>query len=102
MNPFLNPTITIPFIKNYIADKNRIERLSSGQLQKYRNKALKKTIRYSNKVPLYRKKYKENGIKSENIRGIKDIADVPFVSKRDLTENFPDKIIPINYNKKKT
>ena len=42
MNPFLNPLITIPFLKNYIVDPNRIERLSPQHLDNYRDKALKK------------------------------------------------------------
>jgi len=42
MNPFLNPRIIIPFINNYIQDPKRLERLNPKELEKYRDKALKK------------------------------------------------------------
>ena len=58
MNPFLNPSIAIPFLKNYIADTYRIERLSSKGLEKYRNKAFRKIVAYAYTVPLYKRKYK--------------------------------------------
>ena len=68
MNPFLNPSIAIPFLKNYIADINRIERLSSTDLEKYRNKAFRKIVAYAYTVPLYKRKYKEAGIHPSDIK----------------------------------
>ncbi len=99
MNLFLNPNITIPFIKNYILYPGRIERLSPNQLERYRDKALRKMISYAYTVPLYKKKYKEAGIHPYDIKGIKDITKLPFISRQDLNENFPDGIVPPNFNK---
>ena len=101
MNPFLNPFIAIPFLKNYITDGNRIERLSIRQLERYRKKALRKIVSYAYTVPLYKKKYKEAGIHPSDIKGIQDITKLPFISKQDLRDNFPYNIIPANYNKNK-
>ncbi|RLI64291.1 MAG: hypothetical protein DRO67_04310 [Candidatus Asgardarchaeum californiense] len=101
MNPFLNPLITIPFLKNYIADSNRMQRLTTRQLERYRDKALRKIVRYAYTVPIYHKKYKEAGIHPDDIKGIKDITRLPFISKQDLRENYPDGLIPITHNKKK-
>ena len=101
MNPFLNPSIAIPFLKNYIADINRIERLSSTDLEKYRNKAFRKIVEYAYTVPLYKRKYKEAGIHPSDIKDLKDITKIPFVSRQELNENFPDGIVPPTFNKQK-
>lgn len=101
MNPFLNPFITIPFIKNYILDPRRAERLSTHKLERYQDKALRKMIFYAYTVPIYKKKYKKAGIHPNDIRGIKDIKKLPFISRQDLSKNFPDKIIPPSFNKEK-
>ncbi|MFH1101694.1 MAG: hypothetical protein V1726_06640 [Methanobacteriota archaeon] len=99
MNPFLNPFITLPFIKNYLADPTRIERLSKTQLERYRDKTLRKIISYAATVPLYSQKYKEAKINPKQIKQITDITKHPFISKQDLRNNYPDNIIPQNYNK---
>jgi len=101
MNPLFNPLISLPFLKNYILDPGRIERLSTKQLERYKDKALRKIINYAYNVPVYQKKYREAGIHPSDIKGINDIKKIPFVSKQDLRDNFPDGIIPVNYNKSK-
>ena len=101
MNPLVNPFISIPILKNYILDPNRIQRLNSKQLKKYRDKAFKNIVKYAYSVPLYHNIYKRDGIHPNDIRRIDDIVKLPFVTKDDLRENFPDKIIPVGYNKSK-
>jgi len=101
MNPFLNPFVTIPFIKGYILVPGRTERLNQKQLELFRDKALRKMVSYAYTVPLYKKKYKEAGIHPSDISGIKDIQKLPFISRKDIRENFPDGIIPPNFNKEK-
>ncbi|MCJ2514083.1 MAG: hypothetical protein LN408_06575, partial [Candidatus Thermoplasmatota archaeon] len=101
MNPFLNPFIPIPFIRNYILDPGRIERLDTEKLERHQNKALRKMVFYAYTVPIYKKKYKEAGIHPNDIQGIKDITKLPFISRQELSENFPDKIISSNFNKAK-
>ena len=99
MNPFLNPLVTIPFIKNYIMDPGRIERLNPKQLESYKDKVFRKLVSYAYTVPLYKKKYTEAGIHPSNIRGIKDIQKIPFVSRKEFRDNFPYGIIPPGFNK---
>jgi len=101
MNPFLNPFITIPFIKNYILDPGRIERVGTQKLEIYRDRSFRKMISYAYTVPLYKKKFKEAGIHLSDIKGIKDISKLPFISRQELSENFPDKIISSSFNKEK-
>jgi len=99
MNPFLNPVTGLPFIKNFILDPGRLRRLNHKQMERYRDKVLRKAVKYAYTVPLYHKKYKKAGVHPDDIRGIKDITKLPFVTKKDLVENFPDGVIPVNYNK---
>jgi len=100
MNPFYNPNTAIPFIINYLSDPGRLKRFNSEKMSKYRDKVFRNTIRYGYTVPLYQKKYKEAGITPDKIKGINDVIKLPFVSKNDLIENYPDDIIPKGYDKK--
>ncbi|HVQ00334.1 MAG TPA: hypothetical protein VMT57_02350 [Candidatus Thermoplasmatota archaeon] len=99
MNPLLNPFISVPFLKNYFADPNRLNRLSHRQLDRYRNRAFQKIVSYAATVPLYQEKYKAAGVTPQDFRGLDDIRKHPFVSKQDLIDNFPDRIIPPTYRK---
>jgi phenylacetate-CoA ligase len=101
MNPFINPITGFPFLKHFFLDPNRINRLNKKQIERYRDKAFRRIIKYAYSVPIYNKKYKEAGIYPNDIKGIKDITKLPFITKKDLVDNFPDGIIPANYNKNK-
>jgi len=98
MNPFLNPRIIIPFINNYIQDPKRLERLNPKELEKYRDKALKKIFSKAYKVPVYKNKYKKSGINPNDIQGIKDIIKLPFISRQDLSENYPDGVVSPDFD----
>jgi len=101
MNPFLNPRITLPFIKNYILDPGRMSRLSSKQMEKYIDKQFRKIVSLAYTVPIYHKKYKNAGIHPSNIRGVKDIQKLPFVHRSDFNENFPDGVVPKGFDTEK-
>ena len=101
MNPLLNPWISLPLLKGYFFDPGRLEKYDKKQMQKYRDKAFKKILKYAYTVPLYHKKYKKAGVHPSDIHGIKDIAKLPFISKKDLVENYPDGLLPVGYNDKK-
>lgn len=100
MNPFLNPITGIPLIKNVIFDPGRLKRFNPKKIEKYRNKAFRKLIKYAYTIPLYHKKYKAAGIHPEDIKGIEDIVKLPFITKQDLVEHFPNDVVPPKYNKK--
>ena len=101
MNPFLNPRIAIPFLKNWIVDPGRMERKNLKQLQRYKDKVFKKIVKYAYTIPLYYDKYKKSGIHPNDINGIKDITKLPFISREDFSQYFPDGIISPEFNKKK-
>lgn len=61
------------------------EKLREIQLQR-----LKEIVkRVYEKVPFYRKKFDEAGIKPEDIRSLEDIKYLPFTSKNDMREAYP-------------
>jgi len=99
MNPFLNPTTGLPLLKHFLFDESRLRRMSIKQVERYRDKALKKIVKYAYTVPIYNKKYKELGIHPNDIKGIQDIKKLPYITKKELAENFPDDVVPQSYNK---
>jgi len=99
MNPLLNPFISLPLLKNYVLDPRRIQRLKNKQLEKYRNKVFRKIVKYAYTVPVYHNKYKKAGIHPSDIKGIDDVVKLPFITKNDLRNGFPDEIIPVYYKK---
>jgi phenylacetate-CoA ligase len=101
VNPLLNPKNSISLLKNVIFNPDRIHRSNPIQMKKYRDKAFKKIVKYAYTVPLYHDRYKKSGIHPNDIKGIDDIVKMPMISKNDMRENFPDRILPYNCNKNK-
>ena len=99
MNSLLNPFIGIPLLIEYATAPTRLHRFSDERLQRYKDNAFKKVVKYAYEVPVYHNKYKKAGIKPYDIQGIKDIQKLPFVTKKDMIENFPDNITPLGYKK---
>lgn len=53
-------------------------------------KRLKNTIdNVYAKVPFYKQKFKEAGLKPSDIKSLKDLSKVPFTVKQDLRDNYP-------------
>lgn len=62
-----------------------VERLRELQLER-----LKKVVKYAyERVPYYKKKFDEVGLKPEDIRTLDDIKYIPYTSKADLREVYP-------------
>lgn len=99
MNPFYNPAFIIKLAQSYFSDINRIWKLNLDQIRKYQEKEFRKIVRYSFNVPLYNKKYKKNNVYPIDIKNLDDIKKLPIITKEDLRTNFPDKIIPKNFDK---
>ena len=66
------------------------ETLPREELEKLQLERLKETVnRVYEKVPAYRKKMDEAGVKPEDIKELKDLAKLPFVTKQDMRDNYP-------------
>lgn len=100
MNPFLNPFTALPFLKNFLFDSQRLRLQSIEKIRKYRDKALRRTLRYADSVPLYHNKFQRADLSLQKINGINDITKLPLTSKQELVEHYPTGILPRGYNKK--
>ncbi|MCD6549028.1 MAG: phenylacetate--CoA ligase [Thermodesulfobacterium sp.] len=67
-----------------------IETIPEEKLKDIQLERLKKVVQYAyERVPYYRKKFEEAGIKPEDIKTLEDIKYIPFTSKADLREVYP-------------
>jgi phenylacetate-coenzyme A ligase PaaK-like adenylate-forming protein len=96
MNPFYNPVFLSKILKSYFFDINRLRRLDDSQLENYRDKQVRKIIMNAYTVPLYYKKYKKAGIEPNQIKGIKNLNNLPLISKFGLVQY---QLFYISYNK---
>lgn len=72
-----------------IWDKN-VECASRKAVQEVQLERLKHLVASAyEKVPFYRKRFDEIGLKPEHIKTLKDIEKIPFTTKDDLRDNYP-------------
>ncbi len=66
------------------------ETMPREELEALQLERLKETVKrvYDN-VPPYRKKMEEANVKPEDIKTLKDLAKLPFVTKQDMRDNYP-------------
>ena len=66
------------------------ETLSRTEIEKIQLERLQETVcRVYEKVPAYRKKMDDAGVKPEDIVTLKDLSKLPFVTKQDMRDNYP-------------
>jgi phenylacetate-CoA ligase len=59
-------------------------------LQKFQLEKLQETVAWANeKIPFYRRKLEETGVKPDDIKGLEDVAKLPVTVKNDLRDNYP-------------
>ncbi len=69
---------------------NPEETLSRQELSKLQTERLKKACeRVYSRVPFYKKKFDDLGIKPSDIKSINDVTKLPFTKKSDLRDNYP-------------
>ena len=66
------------------------ETFTREEMEKLQLERLQETVnRVYEKVPAYRKKMDERGILPKDIKSLKDLSKLPFVTKQDLRDNYP-------------
>jgi Coenzyme F390 synthetase len=66
------------------------ETLSRNEMEALQLQRLQETVkRIYEKVPAYREKMSEAGIKPEDIKSLNDLRRLPFTNKKDLRDNYP-------------
>ncbi|MBQ7623721.1 MAG: phenylacetate--CoA ligase [Clostridia bacterium] len=67
-----------------------IETASREELDKIQNERLRKIVKYVyDRVPLYRERMDEAGVKPEDVHGTEDLYKLPFTQKQDLRDTYP-------------
>ena len=66
------------------------ETMSRAEIEAVQLSRLKDTVnRVYGKVPAYRAKMEEAGVRPEHIQTLKDLQKLPFVTKQDMRDNYP-------------
>ncbi len=66
------------------------ETFTREEIEKLQLERLQETVhRVYEKVEPYRKKMDEAGVKPDDIKSLKDLAKLPFVTKQDMRDNYP-------------
>ena len=69
---------------------------SRDQITAWQNERLVKTVQHVwDNVPYYRELMKERGLEPGDITGIEDLYKLPFLTKDDLRECYPDKLLAV-------
>lgn len=70
--------------------QKKTETMNRSSLEKLQTGRLKKTLSaVSRRVPFYKNRLKEAGIRTDRIRSAADIRRLPFTTREDLRENYP-------------
>jgi phenylacetate-CoA ligase len=69
---------------------SKIETMNRKEMNALQLKRLKKSARtVYNKVPFYKRKFDEMGVKPDDIRSLSDISKLPHTVKMDFADNYP-------------
>jgi phenylacetate-CoA ligase len=59
-------------------------------LQKFQLEKLKETVAWvAARVPFYKRKFEEAGVKADDLKSLADLSRLPFTVKNDLRDNYP-------------
>ena len=79
---------------------SKVETYSREQIEQIQLERLKETVhRVYKTVAPYRKKMDDLGIKPEDIKSLKDLSKLPFVTKQDLRDNYPFGLFAVDKDK---
>lgn len=69
---------------------SKIEQMSRDEMTALQTERLVKAVVYAyERVPLYKERFDEIGLKPDDIKGLDDITKIPFTVKTDLRDNYP-------------
>lgn len=69
---------------------SKIEQMSRDEMTALQTERLVKAVAYAyERVPLYKERFDEIGLKPDDIKGLDDITKIPVTVKTDLRDNYP-------------
>lgn len=70
--------------------QEEIERMPRDKMRALQSERLKATVEdVYNRVPFYKKKLDEAGVKPSDIQSLEDVSKLPFTTKEDFRDNYP-------------
>ncbi len=76
------------------------ETLSRQEIEAIQLERLQETVsRVYDKVPAYREKMDKKGVKPQDIKTLRDLAKLPFVTKQDMRDTYPFGLFAVPRNK---
>jgi len=76
-------------MKGWIFDPES-EKMPRNRLERLQEESLRKIVTYCyEKVPIYRRKFKDTGITPNDVRTLDDLHKIPFTEKEDLRKAYP-------------
>ena len=76
--------------------QQKIETLDRPSLDALQLERVRETVRRLERVPFYRGKFLETGLKPEDIHSAADLRRLPFTTAADLRENYPDGLLAVS------
>jgi phenylacetate-CoA ligase len=73
-----------------------IEGLAREEIEALQLARLKKTIQRAGNAPFYGQAFSENGITPDRVKSLNDLARLPFTTKQDLRNGFPDGFLAVD------
>jgi phenylacetate-CoA ligase len=68
----------------------KFETMPEEEMRKVQLDHLKKTLKWVyERIPFYKKKFDEKGVKPEGVKTLEDLSKFPFTVKTDLRDNYP-------------
>ncbi|PZO13908.1 MAG: phenylacetate--CoA ligase [Burkholderiales bacterium] len=76
-----------------------IEQASRDEISALQLRRMKSTLRHAyDKVPHHRQAFDRNGVHPDDLRELKDLARFPFMTKKDLRDNYPFGLLAVPKN----
>ena len=73
-----------------------IETMERDKMTALQNERLVRQVRHVwDNVPYYRRLMEEKGVTPDDIKGVEDLHKLPFISKADLRDNYPDGMLAV-------
>lgn len=83
----------------YIAKLKRLQRLDPEKIKQNQEKRLRKIINHAyNNVQFYHDLFNSEKIKPSDIKTVQDLKRIPIITKKDVRDNYPEKIVAKNTN----
>jgi len=77
---------------------NEVETAPRSELRELQDERLQETVeRAYEEVPFYRDLLDERGTTPDDVRGVEDITDLPFTTKEDFRDEYPDGLFAVDH-----